>query len=749
MNYKFIRGKIKAVLSLALAVCLMALTLCACSDSSAFEYEMSSDVISSKKDLSLSSTTAGATKSGKIISSGMTSLFLDRKTMSPVVKNHSTLWRALPKSTTPSSDEVPAVFTAELMCKGKRYILNSQTDGVKKTMPVSRKTDNGVCVEYALSLDTENGVFQMTVPVSFYLQDGSFYVSVNCADITLSDSDFVLTKLRVMDYFGSNTGAVDGDYILVPDNCGAIIDTYRAKKSFENLSFKVYGDAENNNTLAGVYGVRRKDSAFVAMIEKGDAVATVNAEVAAHSGYNRVGAEFEITETAVKNVSGKDKILVAGKSYDGEICLCYRFTQGNNANYSGMAIACREHLIRTGVLSSDTVDDTGELPFVLSTAGDTGSISGKSFVMTDYEQLLDMLTYLKGKGFSNIYVRYKGVFTGGMNQVSLQKCERLKSLGTQAQFDELTEYASAQQMKLFFDLSVTSCASSGARSSLLARDISGSLYSFDKTAFNSGVSKTVLTAYDRIDDNVISLFSLAEENEIENISINDASAFLYSDCENSATRNDVRQMIKDESASLTTIGQLMVEKGNLYMIKNADVIASLPTASSVQENSFYKAVPFIPLLLHATVQYSVEPINLSTDFTKAMLRCVEYGALPQFEWYYEDTEETQGTDEAEPDTAEETPAEESTETAESTQEKEEQLKPYSYSDWATAAYTYYDKANRALGNIMDSRMTAHYEVRSGVYCTEYGDTSVYVNYTDSDVTVGGVTVAANDFMRVN
>ena len=37
-----------------------------------------------------------------------------------------------------------------------------------------------------------------------------------------------------------------------------------------------------------------------------------------------------------------------------------------------------------------------------------------------------------------------------------------------------------------------------------------------------------------------------------------------------------------------------------------------------------------------------------------------------------------------------------------------------------------------------------------VFCTEY-DTGakIYVNYTESDVTVSGITVPAGDFIRIN
>ena len=649
--------RVKSAVSILLACCLLSVLLCACGGGKTEKYTLSSEIITSGKELSFSSCTTGATRSGKIASSGLLTLFIDRKTASPVIRNGKTFWRALPKSVSRSSEEIPAVLSVEVINAGQRYVLNSQTDCVKNSLPVSRKTDSGVCTEYAMVLSADGKSVTVTVPVTFSLVDGSFFVSVKCADITTSDEDFVVTKLRLMDYFGSDTGANEGDYILVPDNCGAIIDTYNVKSGFEKLSFKVYGDAEKNNTLLGAYGMKKKNSAFVAMIEKGDSIATVSADTVSDSGYNRVGAEFEITEALIKSDDESETVYVSGNSYKDEIRLCYRFLEDKNADYSGMAIACREHLIRTGVLSADTVDSTSDLPFLLTTSGEAVSAAGKTTSLTTCEQLLDMLTYLKGKGFSNIFVKYKGTLTGGLSQSAIQKCEMLKTLGTQEDFEELNDYVSAQQMKLFFDLGFTSYTSVSAKTSDFARDLSGALCTVEKTNLFDVTSKYGVASYDEIDDNVISLFPLTEKSVIKNISVNDASAFLYSDSENGATRDDVQSMIKTESASLTTIGELMVEKGNFYMLKNASVISSMPLKASVGETDFYKSVPFIPLILHATTEYSTEPINLGDDYHRAMLRAVEYGALPQFEWCYEEIE----SGEEPPQDAEETSSQEETE----------------------------------------------------------------------------------------
>lgn len=58
-----------------------------------------------------------------------------------------------------------------------------------------------------------------------------------------------------------------------------------------------------------------------------------------------------------------------GTQYSGEINVCYRFLTNKNASYSGMAIACREQLIRNSVLSTRTVTSSAHLPFALTILG--------------------------------------------------------------------------------------------------------------------------------------------------------------------------------------------------------------------------------------------------------------------------------------------------------------------------------------------------------------------------------------------
>ena len=130
-------------------------------------------------------------------------------------------------------------------------------------------------------------------------------------------------------------------------------------------------------------------------------------------------------------------------------------------------------------------------------------------------------------------------------------------------------------------------------------------------------------------------------------------------------------------------------------------------------------MPFVQSILHGIVNYTTAPLNLAKNAETALLKAAEYGAVPHFEVYYEDfsTEEKQDT--------------------------------YHYTYCASLAQTDYERIANTFKTLQNEKITNHYLVKKGVYCTEYSsDISVYVNYNKEDVKVNGVTVEARSFLKV-
>lgn len=126
------------------------------------------------------------------------------------------------------------------------------------------------------------------------------------------------------------------------------------------------------------------------------------------------------------------------------------------------------------------------------------------------------------------------------------------------------------------------------------------------------------------------------------------------------------------------------------------------------------------MILHGISDYTMAPVNLADDSETAFLKSLEYGAIPSYEWYCSKTG------------------------------KSELDEKYSYENQLNSAAEKYQTADSVLGNLRNARMTAHYKVQDGVYCTEYNNSIIiYFNYNDTAVTVNSLTVEPKSVMRVN
>ena len=124
-----------------------------------------------------------------------------------------------------------------------------------------------------------------------------------------------------------------------------------------------------------------------------------------------------------------------------------------------MASAVREQLIRNGVLSAGTAEQTDYLPFYVTLTGTVRKEFGKlsyNGVLTDFDQARDMLIRMKNKGIDNINVRYASVFSGGGETGDVKKAVLSGRVGGQRGFNKLSEYMSGQNMTLFIDTDILS-----------------------------------------------------------------------------------------------------------------------------------------------------------------------------------------------------------------------------------------------------------------------------------------------------
>lgn len=679
----------------------------------------------------------------KAAASGLIELKIDPKSKSFCIAETATgrIWSALPLlSDAPLKNDLhddASIASLRVLIGSDIHHLNTQDNSLAYNKASYKKITDGARFTFDIFTDAKTAEkksyaesdvgFRIEMDVT--LKDGSLRVNCKHSNLTGNENAFI-ESIDLLNYFGAYTQSFENDFLLVPDGCGAIIKTSIYDESFESLSFAVYGSDPSvghkttGNAVIPAFGIKHGETAFVSLIEKGDAAATVNAEKAtAINEYNRVYSTFAVNPSVHKN----EKVYISEKPVVEEVSLCYRFLQDNNATYAGLASACREQLIRNSVLSTKTVTVEDYLPCFLSL---TGTVSGKwgpfdtVEPFTTFEQATDMLTHMKSKGINNVNVRYSGVFGGGVNSKNTGKLEINNETGGEEELEKLYNYAKSQKMKIFFDLNILS-ASNGYMGknalSLIRKDTEFKPYYAVDDYFGTEMAERKFCDPADILDGVKDVLNDTENLSFSGFCVNDAGTVVYSDfTKDSQLRQSVADTIADSVVPLSTEKDTMAVTGNFYMLKNIDSIVNMPLKTTASASGAYVSIPFVPLVLHGIVDYTGEPINTQVNIEETLLRYIEYGACPHFEWSYTPTGDNAKNDIC------------------------------YYDNTINTASEYYAEANDILNDLRDARMTDHYEVADGIFCTEYDTGSrVYVNYTDADYQVLGITVEARSFLRVN
>lgn len=747
---KRITARISALLLSAAMLC----SLSACSDPVAVTKIKGTPTEAGAAESTLLHSVGDKANLQQVGKSGLIELLFDESTYSVCVADLShddseKLWSALPTQ----ENSGAATATLEIVSGDTLYKLNTQDNSVSFQNAQCSFADDALSVTYILASDSgtahkekyDKDDIAFKLVVNYQIKDGSVYVSAKYENL-VADSDAKLTKLSLLNSFGAYSEPQQGDYIFVPDGSGALIKTDTRDDSFDSeLSFPIYGgDAASGhansgtaNALIPAYGMKQGNNAFVTIIDSGDAIATVSADrVRGGNDFYEAGVSFDITPCT----KSKGKFYMSSESYDGDIGLCIRFLGGSNADYTGMAAAAREQLIRERILSTRTVEEQEYLPLDLTVIGvsDDTLFSFKRLnlkkekTFTDFEQALDMLTRMKSKGINSIKLRYKGALSGGTDQSSIMTASLLARLGTRSDLKDLVEYVNAQNMEMYLDVNLLSAAKGDSFSS---GRTAGSIFG-KKAEYNAinnsplGKDKYAkrLLGMKYVEKSIIEILKDTRFSQFTGFCLNDVGSLLYSDYKNGFNRQESAEMISEQLPSLTANMKLMADTGNFRVIKNVSFISHLPTSAS-QSRSAYVSVPFLQLVLHGIVGYSGEPLNFSENAKTSFLRCVEYGASPAYEWTYSDTyaDKKNKSDEDSTDTV-----------------------GVYYENWIASASELYERADAALKDLQAARMTSHSEIMSSVFCTEY-DTGakIYVNYTESDVTVSGITIPAGDFIRIN
>ncbi len=445
--------------------------------------------------------------------------------------------------------------------------------------------------------------------------------------------------------------------------------------------YETYGNIFNGN---GTVEVTERKSGFLAIIEEGDALTKI---ASYHGGnqndYNSVRMEFTPRPSDTYNlqesisVSGLgQRTVVSERKYLGSYKIRYiMLSDGDkaaetektvyDASWLGMAVAYRDYLTNNGILqplSENEVDK--DIPLYIESFGALETVERilsipvtRMTALTTFEDVIEIYDDLSDEGITNINFKLTGFANGGMYYTVPKNLKFEKVVGKNKGFQALLDYAARKEAAgenfgVFPDFDFAYIINETnfdgvSRSKHAAKTIddryaSKRVYSATQQKYTNYYDLVISPAYfEEFYEKLVDKY--LKYDNINGISLGSFGNALNSDFDEDEpyNREDTKEYTIEAleyiSGKLGSDVEIMTSGGNAYTWKYADHILDVALDSSRQSRSS-NAVPFIGVVLHGSMQFAGEPLNMEGDIQYAMLKAIENGASPYFVLSYRNTD---------------------------------------------------------------------------------------------------------------
>ncbi len=446
-----------------------------------------------------------------------------------------------------------------------------------------------------------------------------------------------------------------------------------------------YYDIINRDNTVETKTVKKRG--FVCIIEEGDALASLTTyHAGALNDYNTIKMEFTPRPKDSYNLadsisvgSNDEWTVVSDRKYVGNYMMKYitlsevkaspeeeEVSGKYDASWLGMAVAYRDYLTNSGVLSKLSDDEITKenIPLYIETFGAIETTKKILSIpvdvmtpLTTFEDVKTMYDELSAQGMKNINFKLTGYANGGMAYTMPGKLKFEKAVGGNDGFKALIEDAEKingnkdQNLGIYpdFDFAYTSnsawfdghSANKHNAQTIDGRYSSKRVYSATQQKYTNYFEMVISPAY------FADFYNMLEENYANkytdtalNISVSTLGNALNSDFDEDEpyNREDSKEFTSKAFEHFDkTYSQVMTDGGNAYVWKYVDHILDVSLESS-RYNFSSEAVPFIGVVLHGSVKFAGEPLNMEGDLEYALLKAIENGASPYFILSYQNTQ---------------------------------------------------------------------------------------------------------------
>ncbi len=629
---------------------------------------------------------------------GNGTLYVNEKTSAVAIASNDGKTVFNSHSASAAKNKLASILTLTLRDKEGNIYTKNSTDNSSFKVTTEKKNDVTLIFEFK---EGNKGDITEAVSVKFFEENGGFKTEVDLDEVTLKDG-YCIEKISILPGLFSENKPQKNTFYTIPDGCGAQIDLNTVVEEAYSKNLSVYGsditfEQYSQGATLPCFSMTKNKSMLTVFIDDGDALSSIYVK------HNKGQGGCLYNTFSVTPYGKFDGKLKKGDSYKGKISQIYYLTEDSFNDYNTVSSIIRDTLQNKGYLPTGISDEFVDFPFFITAIGSENG--KKNTVYTDFENASEMLALLKSRGVRCMALRVSGFGKNGLNSGSRKADELSEILGGKKEYNNLLKVANEKNSTVWYDVNLAvTPKDNGDNKFNLYDDLRAYI---SKKDINSSVD-----SYNQVYNNISSVYKMTSELDSSDVCINDLSYVLYTDLLNGIDRQTALENLKEKTGALSVGGGLMLSKPAIYLMSQADAVFEMPENSSLEEFEGVKNVPLLQMVLHGSLCYGSQPINLNVDGTDAVLKAVEYGASPSFVFTHSNCE------------------------------------VLDYGVYSTQISKFYSTAKRMLP-LMDMKITSHEQVISGVYKITYDYSKiVYVNYNPSVVEVNGILVSAKDFVVI-
>lgn len=604
----------------------------------------------------------------------------------------------------------------------------------------------------------ENKNIQITLTLNYELAENGFKATVDCDKITV-DGNATLTAIYLLPYYEAAFNTEKG-YMLVPDGSGALINFGNNNLNLSDVAIPVYGTDEaittkqkteySNRATMPVFGIAKETKGTFAVIEKGDALATVYSTLSGRTGpVSTTYCGFTLRPfemITLQSVSTSTSYnIYSSEHYKGDISVLYMLLGKEDSNYSKMAAIYRNYLSENELLNKNL---NSGYPLSVEFLGAIGKLKNflgipynQTYALTTFDDALSIINRLKTGSLEDITVKYTGWCNGGLVQKYANKISLVSKLGTKKEFESFNNSLEGWDITCYYGIQLQQINHKliNTRVNILDKGVK-CLYNdvafkpiFNLATMQPLTEKSFDTNQNEPQSYLLSpkhLSSLAKKanNGFENLgadytSFEDLGSLLYSDFskKNYIDRQESLEIIRK---ALEKRENFSVNGGDVYTLKNASHIYNMPLTSS-EKLVYDREIPFTQMVLHGYISYSGEAVNLSDNPDTALLKSVETGANLHYTFASDNTDQLKNSD-------------------------FNYYYSVLYDTWDENIETHYHKIAPIQKKLAAQLIIEHKHLTDNVTLTVYEDgTQVIVNYGDKAFEYSGESVAPMGYRYYN